>query len=535
MSNVRGRVVRSLLVVAVLALSLVPTVAAKWPHQRTIDVQLLAVNDLHGQITTGRTVAGRPVGGAAYLAAYVDRERQENPRGTVLVHDGDAVGASPPVSALLQDEPTIAIMNAMGFDLGVVGNHEFDEGVDEMFRLIRGGCHPVTDPLTGCFEGADFPYLAANVVDTRSGRPILPPYQIQTINGVRIGFIGVVTDETPSIVIAGATEGLTFLDEAQTVNRYVDQLQRRGVQTIVVLAHLGGFPADGVVSGEIADFANAVDDEVDVILSGHTHQGYATTIDGKLVTQAWSYSTALADVDLVIARFTGAVVSSSGEIIDTWNDAIAPDPEIAAMVAHYEQLVGPIVDEVVGVADDDITREPSPAGEQELGNLIADAQRWKMDTDFAFMNPGGIRADIAAGEVTWGELFSVQPFANDLVAMDLTGDQIYRLLNQQWQGARTRFLQISGLEVDYDPNRSAGDRIVEVRVAGGGPIDRATTYRVTVNSFLAGGGDNFTVLTEGTNRAVGPVDLDALVDFIAQLSQPFNATIEGRIDIVTTT
>ena len=229
------------------------------------------------------------------------------------------------------------------------------------------------------------------------------------------------------------------------------------------------------------------------------------------------------------------MIAKSAELITTFNDAIAPDPKIATMVAQYTALVGPIINRVVGVAQDNITRDASPAGEQPLGNLIADAQRWKMGTNFAFMNPGGIRDNIAAGEVTWAELFAVQPFANDLVRMDLTGDQIYRLLNQQWQGTRTRFLQISGLEYDYDPARPLGDRIVAVRIAGNGPISRTATYSVTVNSFLAGGGDSFTVLTEGTNRAVGPVDLDALVEYVAQLPQPFDANIEGRIRIVSST
>lgn len=536
MSAAGARLRHTALLIALVVASLLPGVAAALEpgaERNIAHVQILAANDIHGQVTTGRTLNGQPVGGIAYLDAYMDAQEAEFKGATIRAEVGDTVGASPPVSALLQDEPTIAIMNEMDFDIGALGNHEFDEGRAELFRLLNGGCHPVTEPLTGFFEGTSWPRLAANVVDRATGQPILPPFKVIRAGGVRIGFIGVVTTDTPNIVIAGATKRLAFYDEARTIDRYVNILKRQGIETIVVLAHQGGAlnSTTGQLTGPIVDIANAIDDEVDVIASAHFHTGFVGTVDGKLITQAFSYTTALADIRLEIDRKTGDVVSKRASIITTWNNGnIVPDPKIVAMVDEYTEIVGPIVDEVIGTAAVDITREQNPSGESALGNLIADAQRWQTGADFAFMNPGGIRSDIAAGEVTWGELFSVQPFGNDLVTMDLTGEQIYALLNQQWQANGPRFLQISGLEYTWDASRPVGDRVVEVRVAGDAALDPNASYRIVVNSFLAGGGDSFTVLTQGTNRQIGVPDLDALVDYIAQLSRPFDAQIEGRIE-----
>lgn len=524
---------------AVVALCALPALASARPWSggggSYVTVQLLATNDMHGQVTTGRTIDGRAEGGAAYVAAYIDQQRAENPERTLLVDAGDAVGASPPVSGLLLDEPAIAFMNEIGYDVGVLGNHEFDDGVAELLRLHYGGCSPVTEPLLGCFPGASFPVLGANVVWEETGEPLMPPYHTFKVDGIHIGFIGVVTTETPSIVVKGATDGLSFLDEAETINRYVAELRAQHVEVIVVLAHKGGFAEtpSSPVTGEIVELANAVDDAVDVIVSGHTHQGYVTEIDGKLVTQAWSYTQGLADIDLVIDRRTQEVVSASAELIETWNDAITPNARVAALVAKYEALVAPLINRQVGTASTAITRDDTTGtGETALGNLITDAQRWKVGADVAFLNPGGIRADLAAGPVTWGDLFATQPFGNELILVDLTGAQIYALLEQQWQQGGTRFLQLSGIEYDYNPSLAAGSRIVEVRAADGTPLDLEASYRVVANAFLANGGDAFSVMEEGTNREVGPNEMDALVEYIEQLSQPFTATIEGRISIV---
>ncbi|PTX51477.1 5'-nucleotidase [Melghirimyces profundicolus] len=493
-------------------------------HQ--VQLQLLGINDFHGQLNVDRKIGDAKAGRADYLASYL-KEREASVKNSWTVHAGDMVGASAPVSALLQDEPTIEFMNHMEFDAGTVGNHEFDEGVQEMLRLIHGGEHEAT----GDFEGADFPYTVANVVWEESGKPVLPPHLIKKVQGIPVGFIGIATTDTPNIVTPSGVKGVKFTDASDAINREVDKLKAKGVQAIVVLAHEGAFQDQqtGEMDGPIVDITRNLDDEVDVVIAGHSHSGLNGNVGGKLLVQSYSYGTAFSDIDLVLDRRTGDVVEKSAEIVNTWHDGIEPDAEVRAMVEKYEEEVAPIINREIGQAAETIIRDPSPAGESALGNLIADAQRWKTGTDFAFMNPGGIRSDIEAGTVTWGDLYTVQPFNNNLVTMTLTGEQIERLLNQQWQDGRTRMLQVSGLTHTWDASRPAGDRIVDLKKADGTPIEPDTRYTVTANSFIAAGGDHFSVFTEATDQVVGPVDLDALVEYIGQLPQPFSAEIEGRI------
>ncbi len=495
-----------------------------------LHMKILAVNDFHGQLSTGRKANNKLIGGAAYLAAYINQRRAQAPE-LLTVNIGDSVGASPPVSALFQDQPAIEFMNQAGFDLGTVGNHEFDEGIGELRRLINGGCHPTA----GCWDGAKFPYISSNVVDTKTGKTIFPAYKIFNVAGARIGFVGAVLQNTPDIVVPAGVAGLEFRDEATSINAAVAELHQQGVHAIVVLLHQGGDQdTSGKLSGPVVDIVNKLDADVDVVASGHSHTSINAVINGKLVTQALSYSQAFADIDLVIDRATRDIVSKKAEIVQTFNEGITPDPAIAALVKGYEDKVAPLISQKFGVAATTITRDQNPAGESALGNLIADSQRAALQTQFAFMNPGGIRAPIEAGDVTFGTLFAVQPFANDLVKMTLTGDQIYTLLNQQWQPSasgtvETRFLQISGLSYTWNDTRAVGDKVVEVRGNDGKPLDRATSYTVTVNSFLATGGDKFTIFKSGTARSTGPVDLDALIAYVKTLPNPFTAQIEGRI------
>lgn len=525
-----------------------------------LDVRILAFNDFHGQLSAGRRVGNRPVGGAAILASYLKEAQEGFEDQSFIVHAGDHVGASPPASALLQDEPSIAFLNLLANDhcsseeplnrrcnlVGTPGNHEFDEGKEEMFRLIQGGNHPAGPFLEDPYRGARFPYVSANVVDAATGEPILPPYVIKKIKGVPIAFIGAVLKETPTIVTPSGVAGLAFLDEAESINRYIPELRSEQVRAIIVLIHQGGRQsiyegetrsAAGPVDGAIAQIVSRLDDEVDVVISGHAHSFTNAPLknqNGKeiLLTQAFSGGTAYADIDLEIDPATHDVVAKSAAVITTYADAgpgLEPDKKVAELVAQAEEKVAPLVNQVIGQAQGDILKAQNSAGESALGNLIADAQRAAMGTDFAFMNPGGIRADLLAGPVTWGALFTVQPFGNSLVKMDLTGQQIIDLLNQQWLNQPfPRLLQISGLIYTWDNSRPAGDRIVEVR-KDGLPIDGAALYTVTANSFIAAGGDNFTVLTQGTHRVGGPIDLDALIAYIQGLPQPFSAQVEGRI------
>ncbi len=541
-----------------------------------IEVKLLGINDFHGQLsprTLGPPNALRPVGGAAVLASYLEAAADQAGGPAYIIHAGDHVGASPPNSALLQDEPSVGVLNTLAnkwcipFKLqrklpdflepyaqarcnviGTLGNHEFDEGTTELLRLLTGGNHRNGPFLEQHWQGARFPYVSANVVNTKTGKTLLPPYTIKVVDGIPIGIIGAVLKETPTIVTPSGVAGLQFVDEANAINSSVAQLKRQGVRTIIVTIHQGLRQAPTYegptnpdiqgLSGPIVDIVKRLSDEVDVVVSGHAH-GFTNALvannSGKqiLLTQAFSASTAYGDIDLSISRKSRDVVEKSAAIVTTWGDqgpGLTPDTDVAKIVGAADERVAPLVNRLIGVSQVAITTAENAAGESALGNLIADAQRASSGAQFAFMNPGGIRQSLDAGEVLWGELFAIQPFSNDLVSMDLTGAQIDLLLEQQWINQTSpKILKTSGLTYTWDAARPIGDRVVDIRDASGNVLGASTVYRVTVNSFMATGGDNFVVLPSGTNRVVGAVDLDALVDYIASLQQPFTAQIEGRI------
>lgn len=498
-------------------------------NNRYKQIQLLAINDLHGQLNVTRRVGGKPAGRADYLAAYLKQRQAENEQNTLLIHAGDMIGASPPVSALLQDEPTIDILNKLDFDIGTVGNHEFDEGINELQRLIQGGTHE----QTGNFAGSEFPWVVANVVDEKTGNPVLPPYKVLKVNGMPIAFIGVVYSETPSIVVPSGVAGLKFTDEVEAINRYIPELKNQGVRSIIVLAHNPGSSSvnGGNPTGELVDIANGVDDEVDIIYGAHNHAYMNAMVDNKLLVQSYSYGTAFSDVDIEIDPKTKDIVTKRAEIITTFQEGMEPDPEISDLLTNYEAAVEPIVNRVVGSAATHLTALRNDNGESVMGNLVADAQRQAMNTDISLMNPGGIRADIDVGDITWGEVYTVQPFNNDLVKMKMTGQQIRDVLNQQW-GTNTTMLQISGFTYTWDGRQPSGQRVISIQMPDGSEMDPNQTYTVTANSFLAGGGDGFTVFNKAQNKEVGPVDLDALVDFIGNQPQPFSYSIDGRIQKV---
>lgn len=535
--------------------------------QSWVHLKLLGINDFHGQLQP-RTLAGRPVGGAAVLASYLEAAAAQASDGALLIHAGDQVGASPPVSALLQDEPSIGFLNLLANEhcsyrfkldplcnvVGTLGNHEFDEGTTELLRLLDGGNHAAGPFLENPWQGARYPTVSANVVWSDSGEPLLPRSVVKRVQGLPVGVIGAVLKETPTIVTPSGVAGLAFLDEADAINAEVARLHRQGVRAIVVAIHQGTrqspssadpTPAAPVVlDGAIGEIVRRLDDEVDVVISGHSHSftnALVANDNGKqiLVTQAFSASTAYDDIDIAIDPRSRDIVQKSARVLTTWGDAgpgLTPDPEVAALVKEAADTVAPLVERIVGTAAVAITRAENTAGESALGNLIADAQRAAMGTDIALMNPGGIRDDIQPGTVTWGELFAVQPFGNDLVRMTLTGTQIIAVLNQQWAGQPfARIMKTSGLIYGWRENGAGiADNAVDPAtiLVNGIPLDPAATYSVTVNSFMAGGGDNFTVFTQGTDRVVGPTDLDALVAYVQGLSQPFGAAIEGRIAVI---
>ncbi|MFE7328918.1 bifunctional metallophosphatase/5'-nucleotidase [Streptomyces sp. NPDC057565] len=561
----------------------------------TVDVQLLSFNDLHGNLEPPAGSAGTvteqqadgttktiPAGGVEYLASSLRTARQGHPY-SITAAGGDMVGASPLLSGLFHDEPTIEALNKIDLDVTTVGNHEFDEGATELARLQNGGCHPVE----GCYEqgttfqGADFPYLAANVTDEKTGRPILKPYTVWKKNGVKIGFIGVTLEGTPNIVTANGVKGLKFHDEIETVNKYAKELDRQGVKSIVALIHEGGAPAsssynydcdspgagDGI-SGPIVDIAKGISPKVDALVTGHTHQAYVCTVpdpagNPRLVTSASSFGKLYTDTTLTYDRRTQDIVrtsvkSSSFSNPTSTNHIVTRDQpratDMTALIARWNTLAAPIASRPQGYISADINGRGSTAPEKPLGNLIADAQLEglapadKGGAVVALMNPGGIRADLVYkstgsegdGVVTYGEAFTVQPFTNMMNVVDLTGAQLITALQQQVSGsneASPKILQVSrGLTYTLDMKKTGAARVVVDTIKlNGAAIDPAKTYRVAMNEFLAGGGDGFAALGQGTNKLVGASDLDLFNAYLSAHSSaaaPLAPPVTDRITVV---
>ena len=538
--------------------------AAQAKPSGTVNVQILALNDFHGNLLPPTSSSGCvpavsgcpspnvPAGGVEYLATHINDLRAQNPN-TVVVSAGDLIGASPLISALFHDEPTIEAFNLIGLDFNAVGNHEFDEGWSELVRMQEGGCHPVDGCLDGDdFAGANFQFLAANVVRKDNGKTIFPAYKMRSFAGAKVAFIGMTLEGTPSIVTPTGIADLNFLDEADTVNALIPELKAKGIETIVVLVHEGGVqsspaPYNGCVgvSGPIVDIVNRLDDEVDVVISGHTHQPYNCTIDGKLVTSAFSFGRIVTKIDLTIDRATGEVTTMSADnrIVTR---TVAKDTLLTDLINKYNAIVAPLANRVIGSITAGMTRTNNTAGESNLGNMIADAQLYATadpangNAVIAFMNPGGIRTDLTypsspAGEgdgnVTYGESFNVQPFGNNLVTMTMTGAQIKQLLEQQFNNpsvGQNRILSVSnGFTSSWSASAPIGSKVSNMAL-NGVPIDPSASYRVTMNNFLADGGDNFSAFTLGTDRLGGAVDTDALETYFVAFS-PVAPPLQNRI------
>lgn len=326
---------------------------------------------------------------------------------------------------------------------------------------------------------------------------------------------------------------MNFIDEAIAINKAAAQLEKKGVHAIVVLAHdSASSRKDGShAHGVAVDLANKINDDVDVIFAGHNH-GYANTmVDGKLIVEAYSYGTAFSDVDLKIDPKTNDIVRKKAKVIMTYHDGIKPDSGIKKFVGHYEQMAAPLVKRIVGTASKPITVQASPAGESALGDLVADSERAQMNSDFAFINRGGIRTDIGQGNITYGRLYTILPFNDRLVKMTLTGKQIKQVLEEQWNGPNPKILQISGLRYTWMRNAPVGSKIIGLRKADGTLLQMDRAYTVTVNAYISQGGDGLTVFSHGDNPVAGPNDLDALAHFIQSKKQPIRQTIEGRIKV----
>jgi 5'-nucleotidase len=539
---------------------------------QTTEIQILALNDFHGNLrppdettSSGRIgpnlITGVAAGGVEYLATHVRELRATNPN-SLFVSAGDLIGASPLISAAFHDEPTIEAFNLMGLDYNGVGNHEFDEGPEELLRMQFGGCHPVD----GCqdapgdpdgFAGATFDFLAANVTWNDTGETIFPPYAIHHFPGVKVAIIGMTLEGTPSIVTQSAVEKISFQDEADSVNALVPELQKQGINTFIVLLHEGGAVGDALgvgtinnctnPTGPVVDVVQRMHSEIDLVVTGHTNwavncPNFLGT--GKIVTGAASFGRLVTDIDLTVSRATKDVVGAAiNNVIVTRTVDKAPD--LTELVAKYAELAAPTENRPVGNATAALTRTQNAAGESVLGDIIADAQLaaaqdYPGGADVAFMNSGGIRADINAGPITYGEAFTVQPFGNILVTMDMTGQQIVDVLRQQFErippGAAlgNGILQISST-LTYTRTAAApagpeGDVLSNVMIEGA-PVNLGATYRVVVNNFLADGGDSYSVFRQGTNRFFGEIDLDAFADYLIA-HDPIGPTAQNRITLV---
>ncbi|WP_199554043.1 bifunctional metallophosphatase/5'-nucleotidase [Sandaracinobacteroides hominis] len=546
-----------------------PTRTAAPPPPST-EVRIIAFNDFHGNLLPpgidieaplpdGGSVR-IPAGGAAWFADAIRKAKAEGPN-TLVVSAGDMVGASPLTSGLFLDEPTIEVMNSIGIDFNAVGNHEFDRGSKELKRLAQGGCEKngTREPcqLSPNFPGAKFEFLAANSVNP-DGSTLFPAVGIRTIGtgaaAVKIGFIGLTLKGTAQIVSSAGLAGVHFTPEAETINALIPGLKAQGVNTIVVLLHEGGvttskpLEACAGLSGPIVPILQALDPAVDLVVSGHTHRAYICEVGGApgrapvLLTSAGKYGTLLTDIRLKIDPSSGDVVShsarqvvvqsigfasSSGRVEPT--DAyprFAADTDVQAIVSRYENASAALVSRVVGKMTAPAVRQPAASGESVMGNLVADAQLAATSAPgrggavIALINPGGVRADLvpaADGGITYGQLFASQPFANDLVTMSLTGAELKAVLEQQFgDGKLPHVMSTSAsLRYIYDMRRPAGERTSAIRV-NGKPLELAATYRVTVNNFLAGGGDGFSSFRAGKDARVGGRDVEALEAYLGK-------------------
>jgi len=533
------------------------------PPGQLVQLQLLAFNDYHGHLeaNTPGMIDGAAAGGSEYLSAMLAQLREGN-KYSLTVAAGDLIGGSPAFSGLFHDEPSVESLNAMGLDVSGVGNHEFDEGVTELLRMQDGGCHPVD----GCYfpdepyPGADFQWLAANVVNETTGETPLPPYWIEKIESVKVAFIGMTLEATDTLVAAAGIQGWDFLDEAETANALVPILKAQGVEAIVVLLHEGGSqtPPPGAIdacvgiSGPVVAINDALDPEIDVLITGHTHLPYNCVLpdsDGqpRIVTSAYSYGRVVSEFDLVLDKRTDDVrrdlSTAANHLVD--QASLTPDPAMTAIIAKWQPLYDVAGTTPVGTITADIVRGGDPTGsdrgvESPAGNLVADAQLWSTSANgaqIAFMNPGGVRSDLTYaqsqtppegdGVVTFGEAFTFQPFGNTLLTFPMTGAQIVSVLEEQCQplGSSRPFLHLGvseGFTYDLAKTIVAGE-CTSVTVSNvqlnGVALAPAGVYNVTVNNFLADGGDNFATFATITDPKIdGGNDLLALVNYLGTYS-----------------
>jgi 5'-nucleotidase len=539
-----------------LGISLALAGCATPPGRAPVEINLVALNDFHGNLEPSKYTYTPPgatapqtiqAGGIDVLGGALASFRSEDPN-LLFVAAGDLVGASPAVSSMFADEPSIEAMNRMGLVASSLGNHEFDQGPQELLRQQHGGCASPRPgkacQLSNDFKGARFDYLATNVVDAQTGKNLVPGWRIVDVKGVKVGLIGAVLRDVPSVAVGSAIKGLSFRDEADSINGVLPAMRAQGAQVFVVLIHEGGRadqPFDkadcDTLHGPIVGITKKLDPAIRLVISGHSHTGYLCKVDGRVVTQADAMGHLLSRIRLTVDPVSGKVEDIAVRNVVMAPGAFTPDAGLAAYLADVRRrgraVLGAPVARVAGA----LARKESAAGESPLGDTIADAAvaaTRGLGVQIGFMNPGGIRKELevgADGMVSFGQAQAVLPFGNTLVAMDLTGAQLRTLLEQQWDrpaSSGTTMLQISqGLRYQWDSTRPAGARVVPGSVqVNGAAVDDRKTYRVVANNFLADGGDNIPMFAHGTHRVdTGIRDLDALMAWLKQHPETGSTTL----------
>jgi 5'-nucleotidase len=528
----------------VLALSLAGCATAP---RGPVELNLVAINDFHGNLEpskyTYKDLAGNSqtvqAGGVEALSGAMQVLRREN-KDLLFIAAGDLIGASPALSSMWADEPSIEAMNLLGLNDSALGNHEFDAGRKELLREQNGGCDSPR-PAKACklaptFGGARFHYLAANVTDSATGQHLVPAWRIEDVKGIKVGLVGAVLQGTASVAMSSAIAGLTFGGEAAAINKAIAQMRAQGAQVFVVLIHEGGWTTDSPLDtncthlkGPIVDITRQLDPAVKLVVSGHSHTGYVCKVDGRVVTQAASAGHLLTRVKLTVDPASGAVQDVDARNVLVKAGEYTPDPQVSALVANVkarsrDMLARPIA----SIGASMLPRKQNEAGESPVGDLITDAivaALHEHGAQIGFMNPGGIRKDLEAGSdqvVSYGQAQAVLPFGNSLVVMDMTGAQIRRLLEEQWDrpaASDVSMLQVSaGFSYRWDEGKPTGSRIVPGSVKlNGVPLEDAKTYRVVASNFLAEGGDDFPTFKQAANKVDTQMrDLDAVIAYLKQ-------------------
>jgi 5'-nucleotidase len=505
-----------------------------------VEINLVALNDLHGHLEASRYGEGK-AGGLDTIAAALQDWRKDDPN-LVLVGAGDMIGASPAMSAMWADEPTIAALNMLGMRVTSVGNHEFDQGRVELLRQQKGGCaSPRPDKackFAPSYDGAKFSYLAANVIDTRNNTSLLPAYRIEEVKGVKVAFIGAVVKDLPELVAAGGISGLQVIDEAQAINKLMPQLREQGATVFVVLIHQGGTSAGAAegdycnnLKGDIVDVVKRLDPAIRLVVSGHSHKGYLCKIDDRLVTQAEMGGHMLSRIRMMVDKQTGALTDVSARNIVMEPGRFGTEPAAQAFMENVRtrsqaELAKPVATLGAAVI---LKKKMDGTGESPLGQVVADAsllagRPW--GAQIAFMNSGGVRMDLEtrSGNIaTQGSVQATLPFGNELVVMNMTGAQLRALLEQQWHAGEDEdkrdLLQVSeGFTYQYDLRQPVGQRIVADSIMlNGVRVEGSDSYRVAAINFIAEGGDGFTMFTKGTNRVkTGVRDVDSLAQYLVR-------------------